>query len=856
MSSPLLPLDSVDATDAARVGAKAAALATMTRAGIAVPAGFVIEAAAFHEVVAVNQDRIAVLLRATENADPATLEETCDRVRSLITASDLAEELGEELGVAYATLGSPMVAVRSSATAEDLGVASFAGQYDSVLGVRRADDLVAAVLRVWASLFSTRAVAYRARLGVDHRALAMAVIVQELLPAEAAGVLFTRDPISGDDGLHVVNVALGLGEGVVAGLVPVDRHRLHADTGQETERNLAYKDSMVVIDDDGLRTVAVPEARRAVAALDERALSDLGELASALRTLFGDHRDIEFALYRDAVYALQARPITGLDAADDDFPVVWDDPTDATYQWMLRGASPSLLLERDIMTASAARQRIGFAETGSPMMRMHILRFVDGWPYVRGPDTPEDEVAARQQQLTDLDDHYTRLGTSIFEAEIEPVLLGRLAELRRTKPRGRALTQHVDHLELAMAVHADAMGNLHWRMRSFGRPDWTKTYTDITGRPATEAPIFLQALTNRTTRLITSLRKTARIVQADPVLLEIFDQRAWARLDDPDVRQRPAAADFRASFARIQRGHGLRTGMGMGSVANFTSPTWGMEPSIPLGIIASYTRQDLDVLDARGRDIRRERRSLERSVRRGLASDPDALARFEFELRRVVCESRTTEDHNHLMEQACGGYLREAVYGLGTVLVADGLLDAPDDVFHLSLAELRAIANGAGPTNTRELVRERAAERDYRARHRPPRTIGAADGPGVGGGFPMSGFGAIEGTGLDGSVLRGIAASPGRATGPARVVMAQLAPPDVRPGDVLVASIVGEAWTPIFPLLGGLVLDAGGVFQHSAVVTREYRIPAVFMTREATKVIREGQLVTVDGDQGVVELAP
>jgi len=178
-------------------------------------------------------------------------------------------------------------------------------------------------------------------------------------------------------------------------------------------------------------------------------------------------------------------------------------------------------------------------------------------------------------------------------------------------------------------------------------------------------------------------------------------------------------------------------------------------------------------------------------------------------------------------------------------------------VFHLSLAELRVIANGAGPPDTRELVRTRAAERDYRARHRPPRTIGvASDGDTRGTGLGLFGFGAIEGTGLDGTVLRGIPGSPGRATGPARVVLAQLAPPDVRPGDVLVASIAGEAWTPIFPLLGGLVLDAGGVFQHAAVVAREYRIPAVFMTKEATKVIRDGSILTVDGDAGVVELAP
>ena len=747
--------------------------------------------------------------------------------------------------------------MRSSATAEDLANASFAGQYDSVLGVSGADALHDAVLRVWSSLYTTRAVAYRTRVTMNDGELAMAVVVQVLLSADASGVLFTRDPISGDDSVHVVNVALGLGEGVVGGLVPVDRHTMNAETSEVRERSLAYKDAMVVLEGEGLRTVAVPEALRAAPALDPGALAELSRLATTVRSIFGDHRDIEFALVDGSIYALQARPITGLDSPATGFAVSWDDPADAEHQWMLRGASPSFLLERDIMAANTDRQRVGFAETGSPMMRMHILRFVDGWPYVRGPDTPDDEIAARQQRLGDLDDQYARQGTSIFDAEIEPVLLDRLAELRRTRPRGRSLAKRVEHLERAIAAFADAMGNLHWRMRSLTRPDWSTTYAEITGRPEVEAPLLLQGLTNRTTRLITELRNAARTVQTDPVLVEIFEARAWDRLEDPAVSGRAAATRFRTMFARTQRRHGLRTGMGMGSVANFTSPTWSMQPAIPLGIIASYARQDLDALDARDRDNRRERRALERAVRRALADDPDALARFEFELGRVVRDSRTTEDHNHLMEQASGGYMREAIFGLGEVLTNDGALEDPDDVFHLSLAELRVIANGAGPPDTRELVRTRAAERDYRARHRPPRTIGvASDRDTRGTGLGLFGFGAIEGTGLDGTVLRGIPGSPGRATGPARVVLAQLAPPDVRPGDVLVASIAGEAWTPIFPLLGGLVLDAGGVFQHAAVVAREYRIPAVFMTKEATKVIRDGSIVTVDGDAGVVELAP
>jgi pyruvate,water dikinase len=278
-----------------------------------------------------------------------------------------------------------------------------------------------------------------------------------------------------------------------------------------------------------------------------------------------------------------------------------------------------------------------------------------------------------------------------------------------------------------------------------------------------------------------------------------------------------------------------------------------MDPKQPLDLIASYAGQDLDELERMEAEARRERDREVRRTRRSLAAEPEALSRFEAALAGGREYVRLMEDHNHLMEQSTAGALREAVHWVGRRLVRNGLLDDTDDVLHFSMNELTAFADGTGPADLRALAAERQAEFERRSALRPPRTIGSGALPPV----PRDLAKALEapaGAGRDGSVILGVAASRGRATGRARVAQPSVPPPEVRKGDILVATNAGPSWTPIFPLLGGLVLDQGAVFQHAALVAREYRIPAVIMSKDATAEIRDGQTVTVDGDEGIVEL--
>jgi pyruvate,water dikinase len=346
-------------------------------------------------------------------------------------------------------------------------------------------------------------------------------------------------------------------------------------------------------------------------------------------------------------------------------------------------------------------------------------------------------------------------------------------------------------------------------------------------------------------KTIRAMQKLARVVREHDELRKAVESKDLAALD----RDEPSFREFRAGFRSFLRRHGVRCGHGYGSKSSLETPTWRMNPEAPLGMIATYARSDLDAAAGKEKDAARERRRLTNAVRRQLRVDPERLARFDAALEQAKVYATRIEDHNHWMDQSAPGTLREAVGLLGQRLVRDGVLDYPDDVMHLSRSELGRLARGELHANLRDLVSERRRQQEASAARPAPAHIGAeAEGELIPERF------APVGAGLEGKVLHGIPASSGRYVGRARVCPPALAPPDVDDGDILVATDAGPSWTPVFAVLGAVVLDRGAAFQHAAVMAREFGIPAVVGTKDATKAISDGETITVDGDAGIVEL--
>jgi pyruvate,water dikinase len=506
-------------------------------------------------------------------------------------------------------------------------------------------------------------------------------------------------------------------------------------------------------------------------------------------------------------------------------------------------------LHTDVVRSYHEGLRRCWDDCASPMAKDHILILIDGYGYVRGPEMDEAAGQRLGALLQHMEANYSqRIGESWYDAEIRPVAVETFARLRKHPKPTRPVAELVEHLEDCIDAHTDLMGYVHWRMAAAAirggaegpTYQWPAIYAEITGRPEVEASLLVGGIDNEMSKTVKMVRALARLAMSHPHVLEAVE--AGRRPDGDD----DASKRFRSKFASMLRRYGHRTGNGWGSNTHgFVVPTWNVDPSIPLQLVATYARSDLDATEAKERAARRNRSRVLREVRRDLASDPQRLERFEGELAQAMFGAWVIEDHNNLIDQVAVGLVRDATDVLGRRLVRDGVIDEPEDVMHLSLDELRAI-----PNDTRSIVAERKREFARREALEVPEHIGAGEA-----GPTMEDSLSDAGEGHVGNELRGVASSPGRYTGIARVRLPDPNLPDIEDGEILVAKDAGPDWTPIFAVLGAVVLDVGAIWQHAAVVAREFGLPAVTGTKVGTEVITDGQTITVDGDKGIVELA-
>ena len=854
-AAPLIAaLDEPAARLPALAGGKGSSLARMTAAGLPVPAGFVVTTEAFHQAAGGLPDMLFENMAVAGPADAGALEMVCEEARRRITEAGLSQQAADAVRVAYRRLGEAVsVSVRSSATAEDLADASFAGQYDTFLNVTGEDAVLEAVVGVWASMYSAHAVAYRLRLGMDSNEGRMAVVVQTQLAPDAAGVMFTQDPISGSEDRYLVNAALGLGEGVVSGEAPTDSFELDASTRAIVSQTIARKDAMLSPSASGTERTEPPRAKWDLPAMTQDQLARLGSYGSQLVEANGTPQDVEFAVVGDDVHILQSRPITSVGGGPQ-FHVEWADPKDEQHLWTLR-EGPLFKLDEDSHDFRYKWLKHCFQETAVPLSHHHHYVIVDGFVFMRHSGATESEIQEIQKRYREREDGYRSEGTSTYRAEIEPRTLQLLAELDEFSPREASLPELASHLESAMEANGEVMGHLHWARPQLegGRVEWSDEFERLTGEPREASADFLKGLPNFTTRLIRRLRGMARLAQENAALGSAVAAGDYQALKSPQISKSAEGRKFLGRLRRVLRDYGHQSGYGYGADTNFATPTWNIRPGRLLDVIATYAKQDLDRLDALDRASRPDRMAATRRIRRKLASDPERLAEFDRALEAAQEQAILMEDHNHIMEQGVTGAFREAIHHMGAGLVEAGLMDEPDDVIHISLAEIRSIADGDAGFDLRDLVGARKEERVARLKMRPPQTIGsgpAADDD------SNAAYEPPADTGLHGTVIKGVGVSPGRVTGRAVVVLGGEEPPAVQRGEILIAPNAGPAWTPMFPVLGGLVLDGGGTFQHAAVIAREYGIPAVIMAKDATTVVLNGQFVALDGAAGVVDLAP
>jgi len=809
LSDPALliaPLARFGAADIAIAGGKGAHLGELVRAGFPVPPGFVITAAAYQRFVedAGLHAHIDAAVAGVDHEDLQAIEHASATICSAFLAAPVPPEVADLVRASMATLRGA-VAVRSSATVEDLPGASAAGQLETLLNISGEAAVLDALRSCWASLWTPRAIAYRVHQGLDHRDARVAVVVQQMAPAESAGVVFTVDPVSGARDRLVINAAPGLGDELVGGRITPDH---------------------LVVSRRGLRIVEQRLARVGRPALPNNAVNELARLALAVERHFGAPQDIEWAWAAGNVAVLQARPITALkdQAAHDsrarnalaeiaDRIPMRPYPIDTYFMGTFSRALFDALFG-------------SFGLSATPIDEMCVEE--DGVVTEIHPAGPRVTPRVIYKPWLSL---WRSRRYDLARLAEDPVLSE--AQLRARELAARDVTTLSWEALLRMVYEADAIVPLttDLRRRYFPRlvPAFLRYHVlmRLAGQTRHDG-MLMSGVPNTTLAISDALEVLAERIRDDPPVRRLFMETDVDNLLDA-LRAEPAAETFLEAFAEFLRRYGQREYVIMPSQGS-----WRNRPAIPLALLKSMATSERRSAQGgpaaweQARDVVLAESFLGWPGVRGLYLRTLDQARFFSQIRENT--------HFHLTLHL--PVLHDVLMEIGRRLVEVGALDTRDDVVHLTFREIEAAP--AWPPDSATVAKWRATVERRKAKRA---TLGPWR-PGTLLPLPVT----LDRTAL----LAGIPASPGTGSGPVCVVASPAEFGKVRPGDVLVARYTDPAWTPLFTRVVAVIADSGGMGSHAAIVAREYGVPAVLGTGDATLRLQDGQHVLVDGNRGLV----
>ncbi|MET4093789.1 PEP/pyruvate-binding domain-containing protein [Arthrobacter sp. UYCu712] len=866
--------------EVATAGGKGVGLGGLVRAGLPVPPGFVLNTAAYADFVDSNQLQAGIreLAALGPNAAPQDYEDASKRIRALFTGGTMPAAIAAGLDGAYRRLGNgdSAVAVRSSATAEDLVSASFAGQQETYLNILGTEALAAAVTDCWASLWTARAMAYRAREGIGPDTARLAVVVQRMVEAEAAGVMFTANPANGRRDQTVISAAWGLGESVVSGTVTTDDIVVEALTGRVLSRRTADKEVMTVYAEHGTREQPVPADRRRQSVLDDRAAAELAGLGTRITDHFGPPQDIEWARAGDAYFILQSRPITALPEPAADTPDTWPvpypkglyfrasiveqlpDPLSPLFADLVDGSVSRSL--RALMAEAVGKNVIREDDVGLPTINGYAYYYyrTSGMWRLMGRSLTAVRALVRGKAHMGLagwrEVSHPRYERVIREWSAKPV--GELS--------GEELLSGVQALLDACTVYYTAVQSII-PIAATSEISFRTYYNKMVRRDGDPPALtFLLGYDSEPIRAEKSLYDLAAWARGVPGLAAtILDEPAAVLVESQRTGFPPAGVDpalwqqwhprFQAHLGRF--GHAVYN-------LDFVCPVPSDDPSALLETVKFYLRGQGNDPHERQRlsATRREDQTSRMVTRLG----PKRRAAFLRLLRWAQSAAPIREDALADVGLAWP-LLRRMLLELGQRLVDSAVIAEPADVFWLRSQELRSAAEfGLAAPGAAAAPAITGADRPVRAAAVEERKMlwrgqAKAAAPQL---LPESRwmervFGSMMPAGSQdqpGDVIKGAGASSGRVSAPARVLGGPQDFARMVPGDVLVARITTPAWTSLFAMASAVVTDVGGPLSHSSIVAREYGIPAVLGTGVATQRLTSGQLIRVDGDAGTVTI--
>jgi rifampicin phosphotransferase len=835
----VLGLEDIDKAQVALVGGKAAHLGELSRIeGIHVPAGFCVTTDAFRRIMRAVpwiDDQLDRLI-SLDPDDRQGIRTLSAEIRRTLEGIAIPDDLAAAITRSVTRLGGQAgYAIRSSATAEDLPTASFAGQQDTYLNVVGSAAVLGHISRCWASLFTERAVVYRLRNGFDHRKVHMAVVVQQMLFPQAAGILFTADPVTSNRKVVSIEASFGLGEALVAGLVTPDGYKV--------------RDGEVVA-----KAVAAKQP-----ALSDAQIVGLAQLGRRIEAHFGHPQDIEWCLVDDGFQILQSRPVTTLfpiPATSDEGNHVY---VSVGHQQMMTDAMKPLGLSMWQLTTPRPMAEAGgrlFVDVtqalSSPASRAGLLKALGRSDPLLGDALQtildrDDFIATRPDERP----QEVPGATPAAPIETDPAIVAELVERSqasiatlqrdiRTKS-GSALLDFIrtDIQELrrilfdprshqVFMVAMQATWRLNERLEAWlGEKNAVDTLTQ-------------SVPDNVTSKMGLALLDVADVIRPHPEVVAFLEHVENENFLD-ELPTLEGGCEARDAIQAYLGKYGMRC---VGEI-DITKPRWSERPTtlVPM-ILGNIKNFEPGEGKRRFEEGRQQAREKEQEVLARLRALPDGERKAD-EAKRMIDRIRTFIGYREYPKYGMiSRYFiyKQALLNEAERLVRTHVLRDKEDIFYLRFTELHDVVR----TNQADdqLIRQRKDAHRSQAALTPPRVF-TSDGEVV--------TGTYRRVDVPAGALVGLPVSAGTVEGRARVIL-DMAQADLEAGDILVTAYTDPSWTPAFVAIKGLVTEVGGLMTHGAVIAREYGLPTVVGVEHATRLIRDGQRIRVHGTDGYIEI--
>jgi rifampicin phosphotransferase len=870
MGSYVLGFQDIDKTELMVVGGKGANLGELSKIeGIRVPDGFCISTEAFRRIIgeksSINELLDQLTLLKVEDRDK--VGELSGEIRKVIEGIAIPEDINEEITRYLSRLGEKLAyAVRSSATAEDLPTASFAGQQDTYLNIIGKEAILKHISKCWASLFTERAVTYRLKNGFDHRNVHLSVVVQKMVFPQAAGILFTADPVTSNRKVLSIEASFGLGEALVSGLVNADIYKVR--DGKVIDKKISTKKlAIYALKDGGTKEQEIEPERQNRQALTDEQILQLERMGKKIEEHFGRPQDIEWCLVDDTFYIVQSRPITTLypipEANDQENHVyisvghqqMMTDPIKplglSLFQLTAAGpmhkAGGRLFVEVTQMLASPGSRRILLDGMGQhdPLIRDALTTIVERGDFIKSlPDDKEDQSPSKGNKVVSPSGSRTQIESDLtIVSDLIEKSQTSIEELRRdiqTKSGSDLFGFILEDIQRLKKTAFDPQSSRVW-MAAMDASSWinekTKEWLDETN----VADTLSQSVPNNiTAEMGLALLDVADVIRPYP---EVIDYLQHARDDsflDELVEFNGGRETRDAIYAYLNK-YGMRC---VGEI-DITRPRWSEKPTalVPL-ILSNIKNFEPGASHRKFEQGRQEALKKERELLDRLKQLPDGEQKAE-ETERMISLVRNFIGYREYPKY--GIVSRYFVYKQALLKEAERLVQAnviheKEDIYYLTFQEFREVVR----TNELDyqIISKRKDEYKVYEKLTPSRVI-TSDGEIISGEYKREN--------LPAEALVGLPVSSGVIEGRARVIL-NIEDADLEDGDILVTPFTDPSWTPLFVSIKGLVTEVGGLMTHGAVIAREYGVPAVVGVENATKLIKDGQRIRVHGTEGYIEI--